>query len=262
MRRLMTWAAIAGLVAAMMLEAVWVSPAAQDALGIAHPRLTGSFEICGLHLRIKDAYADSAWTVLTLSGMPPKMTTIGVLWDQFGSMYPGELAHNNDAGDMAIAFKPANPLAALAGLRFTVTMTECDPDPERQDRSVAVAEGSVLLDRGTSLNPPVPGRLGDGEVTLQSVRYGGGVLSLGLQTSGIRVTGGWCCGEVYGWLVPSLAVRLISNLDGSAQEMWYRAEPSGDTTEVHAIAMLVTPGSYTVEVSLGQASMQRTIVVN
>ena len=257
----MTWTAIAALVVAMTLEAVWVSPAAQDALGIARPRLTGSFEICGLHLHLKDAYADSAWTVLTFSGMPPKMVTGGVLWDQFGYPYPGELARNNDAGDIAMGFKAANPLVALAGLRFTMTMTACDPDPEHHGRSVAVAQGSVVFDRGSPLPAPAPGRLGDGEITFESVRYGGGVLALGLRTSGIRVTGGWCCGEVYGWLVPSIEVRLIPNLGGSAQSMPYRTQTSGDATEVHVIAMLVTPGPYTLEVSLGQATLERTIVV-
>src|SRR5256885_4013702 len=198
----MTWTAIAALVVAMTLEAVWVSPAAQDALGIARPQLTGSFEICGLHLHLKDAYADSAWTVLTFSGMPPKMVTGGVLWDQLGYPYPGEVARNNDAGDIAMGFKAANPLVALAGLRFTMTMTACDPDPEHHGRSVAVAQGSVVFDRGSPLPAPAPGRLGDGEITFESVRYGGGGPALGGAAPGDRGPRGWGCGAGFGLAGP------------------------------------------------------------
>jgi hypothetical protein len=45
--------------------------------------------------------------------------------------------------------------------------------------------------------------------------------------------------------------------------MPYRASDSGGVTQVHAIAMLVDPGTYSLVISLeGVANLQRTLVVS
>jgi len=242
MSRRTAWIAIGALLCISTAEAVWVSPAAQSVLGLPQMQGTSSFDVYGIHLRITGGYANSAWTVLNFSGMPPKETPGAVsIQDQFGMQYSGEDAYNNDRGSTAIGFKPANLVTAVAGLQFTLMFSVFDPDTELHPHSLQVASGTILFDRGTDLLTPAPGRIGAGEVTFGSVRFGGRALYVAFAVKGIDVIGGFDSGEVSRPAAPGLDVALVPGAGGLQQHMWMRHQVSGNVTSIQAMATLVEP---------------------
>ena len=263
MRRRAAWIAIAALLSTTALEVVSLSPAAQSVLGIPQGQGISSFDFYGVHLRITGGYANSAWTVLNFSGMPPKQIPGAVsLQDQFGLQYPGEEANNNDKGSLAVGFRPASLVTAVAGLRFTLTFSVFDPDTELYPHNLPMASGTILFDRGTDLLTAAPGRIGAGEVTFRSVRYGGRALYVAFAVKGIDVIGGFDGGEVSRPAGPGLDVTLVPGAGGPAQHMWMRHQVSGDVTSIQAMATLVDPGPYSLVLSLkGVGILERTLMV-
>jgi len=242
---------------------LYLSPSAADAIGTAIGRTDAaqSFHFNGYTVELAGAYADSFNTVIDLKGAPPGVV-FGATYlnDQFGNLYPEENAEASKAGDMALNYKPATWLTTLAGMRYTLTITQ--PSDTSATRTSTV-QGIVRFNTASRLQIPASGSFANGEVTFIDARYGAHVVAIGFEVRGVSVVGGYPPSEASVKPRPSLDVRLAPIDGGPAKNMPYRASVSGDVTQVHAIAMLVDPGIYSLVLSLeGAANLQRTLVVS
>ena len=210
-----------------------------------------SFEAFGWHLTLAGAYADPSGTVLDFSGVPPK-TLFGTvnLYDAVGIMHPAELGRNDDRGDEALGFRPAAWPAGAFAMHYTLAFGDHQ-----------VAAFTVPPGGGSTLAAPTGGSLAAGSVVFSTVRYGGRALFFEVHASGIEIFGGFGCGEVACPPRPGLEMELIP-LDGGAPIRVSQRNPArGDDTVVHAVAMLVDPGAYTLRLSFGNSTLDRPVVV-
>jgi hypothetical protein len=242
---------------------LYLSPSAADAIGIGIGRTdtVQSFHFNGYTVQLAGAYADSFNTVIDLKGAPPGVV-FGATYlnDQFGNLYPEENAEASKAGDMALNYKPATWLTTVAGMRYTLTITQ--PSDTSATRT-STLKGIVRFNTAPRLQIPASGSFANGEVTFVDARYGAEVVAIGFEVRGVSVVRGYPPSEASVKPRPSLDVRLAPIDGGPTKNMPYRASVSGGVTQVHAIAMLVDPGTYSLVVSLeGVANLQRTLVVS
>jgi hypothetical protein len=242
---------------------LYLSPSAADAIGIGIGRTdtAQSFTFNGYTVQLAGAYADSFNTVIDLKGAPPEVV-FGATYlnDQFGNLYPEENAEHGKAGDMALSYKPATWLTAVTGMRYTLTIKQ--PSDTSATRTSTLM-GSVHFNTAPRLQIPASGSFANGEVTFIDARYGAQVVAVGFEVRGVSVVGGYPPSEASVKPRPSLDVRLAPIDGGPAKNMPYRASVSGDVTQVHAIAMLVDPGTYSLVLSLeGVANLRRMLVVS
>ena len=242
---------------------LYLSPSAADAIGIGIGRTDTpqSFTFNGYTVQLAGAYADSFNTVIDLKGAPPGVV-FGATYlnDQFGNLYPEENAEASKAGDMALNYKTAAWLTTVAGMRYTLTIEQSSDNAVTRTSTL---KGTVHFDTAPRLQIPASGSFANGEVTFIDARYGAHVVAIGFEVRGVSVIGGYPPSEASVKPRPSLEVRLAPIDGGAAKNMPYRASVSGGVTQVHAIAMLVDPGTYSLVVSLeGVANLQRTLLVS
>jgi hypothetical protein len=259
--------AVAALVLVAAPLVAWVvlylSPSAASAIGIGSGSTDANQSVTfnGFKIQLAGAYADSFSTVIDIKGAPPDVVFGRTyLTDQFGNMYPEENAEPSKTGDMALSYKPATWLTAVSGMRYTLNVEQ--PSDTTVTRGSSL-KGTVLFDTAPRLQIPRSGSFGNGTVTFFEARYGARVVAVRFEVRGVDVVGGYPPSEANPKARPSLNVRLASIDGGPAKNMQYRTSVSGDITQVHAIAMLVDPGTYSMTLSLeGVGDLQRTLVVS
>lgn len=253
------------LVAALLTTwaVLYFSPSAARTIGIGTGSLDTpqSFTYDGFKIRLAGDYADSYNTVVDLTGAPPGMVFGSTyLTDQFGNIYPQEDAEQNNTGDMALSYKAANWLTAATGMRYTLNVERVS---NTTVTGVSRLRGTVLFNAAPRLQTPTPGSFGNGTVTFSEVRYGERVVAVRFDVHGVSVVGGYQPSEASVKPRPGLEVQLVPLVGGAAKTMRYHKFVSGDVTQVQAIAMLVDPGPYTLNLSLEHvAELQRTLTVS
>lgn len=256
--------ASAVLVAALIAAVLYFSPSAARVVGIGTGNINTSpesFTYDGFKIQLAGAYADSYSTVVDVKGAPSGVVFGGTyLTDQFANIYPQEDAEQNNTGDMALSYKPAMWLTAATGMRYTLNVERVS---QTTVTGVLRLSGIVLFNTARRLWTPTSGSFGNGTVTFSEVRYGARVVAVQFDVRGVSVVGGYPPSEASVKPRPRLQVRLVPFIGGAAKNMPYHTSVSGDVTQVHAIAMLVDPGTYTLTLSLeGVAELQRTLTVS
>jgi hypothetical protein len=241
---------------------VYFSPAAAAAFGIGSGCVDAapSFSFDGFKVQLAGVYADSNTTVVDLKGAPPgQVFGRTYLNDQFQNTYPQLDAEPSNTGDMALSYEPATRLVAVTGMRYTLHVEQAD---NMTVVGVSTLCGVAFLNTAPSLLTPPSGSFGVGTVKFSEARYGAQVVAIRFEVRGVTVVGGYPPSEASVKPRPSLEVRLVPAEGGLAKVMRYRASESGDVTQVHAIAMLVAPGTYRLDLRLeGVAEVQRLLVV-
>lgn len=244
---------------AVLYFSPWV--VSEFGVGALMTEATQSFTYDGYNVQLAGAYADSWSTVINLKASPPGMVFGRTyLTDQFGNMYPEEDGEPGSSGDMALSYKPATWLTAVTGMRYTLNVERVKDTTVVQ---VSKLQGTVLFNRAPTLQAQLSGTFGPGTITFLEVRYGGRVVAVLFDVQGVSVVGGYLSGEASLPPRPGLEVQLVPVFGGAAKNMPYRTSVDGNVTHVHAVAMLVDPGEYTVILSIkGVARLERTLRVS
>jgi hypothetical protein len=257
-------AAVVLLAAPLVASAVlYLSPSAADAIGIGtgSTNANQSFTFNGFTIQLAGVYADSFSTVVHLKGAPPEIVFGRTyLNDQFGNTYPEDEAEPSTTGDMALSYKPATWLTAVTGMRYTLNIEHVS---DTTVTGVSTLKGIVVFNTAPRLELPASGSFGNGTVTFNEARYGARVVAVQFEIHGVSVVGGYPSSEASVKPRPSLEIRLAPLGGGAEKNVRYHTSVSGNVTHVHAIAMLVDPGTYSLILSLeGAAKLQRTLVVS